>query len=101
MCVQRFLFVLISFLLGIAICVSALLRVDLPETTFHEANASLYVVLPVLHLVQVNPQVAAMLLIPLLYRGRCVVDRLAFGPAATPDPRQQSHLQVFLCALLI
>jgi hypothetical protein len=101
MCVTRFLFVLISCLLGITICVSALHRVDLPETAFNEADATLNVVLPVRHHVQERSEVLAMLLIPLLYRGRCVVERLAFRPAVTPDPRHQNQLQVFLCTFLI
>jgi hypothetical protein len=99
MCVTRFLFVLISCLLGIAICVSALHRVDLPETAFNEADATLNVVLPVRHHVQERSEVLAMLLIPLLYRGRCVVERLAFRPgshAGSPTSKSSAGVPLYI-----
>ena len=98
---KRFRCNFVSFLLGIAIYVSVLPRVDLPETVFDESDATLSVVLPAQCRVQVSTRVSAISAAAVLDCGSCVVHRLAFGRAVIPDPRDQNHLRVFLCTFLI
>jgi hypothetical protein len=99
--VKPFVFVLISCLLGIAIGVSSLPRIDLPETAYNEGDATLNVLRPAQHLVQLRAQYLAIMLLRLLYRGTNVVDRLASVSTAPPNTLHRSHLRIFLCELLI
>jgi hypothetical protein len=95
---------LVLCLLGAAVCCCAVPGVDLPETSFNEAD------LPVNLAVPAQPRVpdlspiaipAAALPTHSLDCGDCVVRSLVDEPAILPNERHLHSIQVLLCTFLI
>jgi hypothetical protein len=87
-------------MLGAAVCVSAVPRVDLPETTFNEADAPVNLAPSVLPRIQViRPAVDPIVVLPPpLSCVGCVSSRV-LEPLAMPS--QRHSLQDLLCTFLI
>ena len=96
--------ILVLFLLGAVVGVSAAPRVDLPETAFNEADAPVNlapplrsgtpIIAPTLNPIVVSPA-------PVLHYSGCVVEGLLRAPALLPVQRHRVSLQYLLCTFLI
>jgi hypothetical protein len=95
---------LVLFLLAAAVCCCAVPGVDLPETSFNEADLPVNLALPaqprVPDLSPLAIPAAALPTLP-LYCTDCIVRGLAHEPAVLPNERHLHSLQVLLCTFLI
>ena len=101
---QRFRWMLGLFLLGAAVCCSAVPGVDLPETAFDEADLAVSPALPAqLRIQDISPVVVPVAVLPTLplYCADCFSGRLALEPTVAPSQRHSHSLQVLLCTFLI
>jgi hypothetical protein len=102
--VKRLHLILVLFLLGAAVCVFAVPRQDLPETTFNEADTPVNLAPPVLPRIQiVRPTVDSIAVLPALPNhstGR-VANNFVLEPATSPRHRDSHSLQALLCTFLI
>jgi hypothetical protein len=95
---------LVSFLLGASVCVSAVPRADLPETAFNETDAPINLAPPVRPRIQVIPLAVDSIVVSLtlpLYCVGCIVSNLVLKPAAIPRQCHPHSLQDLLCTFLI
>ncbi len=102
--VKRYHLILVLFLLAAAVCVFAVPRPDLPETTFNEADAPVNLAPPVLPRIQiVRPALNSIAVLPALpdHCAVCVASRLVLEPAASPRHRDAHSLLALLCTFLI
>ena len=94
---------MLIFLLGAAVCVSAVPPVDLPETAFNEADTPVNLAPPL----QTTLKVICPLDDPIVIRGLpfrradYVVRRPALEPAAMLRQRHRHSLQDLFCSFLI
>ncbi|MGB7603506.1 MAG: hypothetical protein WBM24_24600 [Candidatus Sulfotelmatobacter sp.] len=101
---KRFRWLLVLSLLGAAVCVSVVPRVDLPETKFNEADAPVNLAPPArLRIQVVFPVVDPNFVLPTLpvYCAGCVFSTRIPDHATAPSQRHQRSLQHLLCTLLI
>ena len=102
--VKHFRWILVLSLLGAVVCVSAVPRVDLPETAFNETDAPVNlapplrsgtpIMAPTLNPIVVSPA-------PVLHYSGRVVEGLLLAPASSPVQRHRVSLQYLLCTFLI
>ena len=93
----------VLLLLGAAVFVSTVPRMDLPETAFNEADAPVNLAPPVLPRIQIIlPAVNPLAILPLRnHCADCTVRRLLLEPPVAPSQRHSRSLQDLLCTFLI
>jgi hypothetical protein len=101
--VKRLRWVSVLFLLGTAICVSVIPRVDSPETAFNEADAPVNLAPPARLGIRVTPlTVDPITVLPTLPPDRpATVGTLVLQPAHASRQCPRHSLQSLLCTLLI
>lgn len=102
--VKQFRLILVVFLLGTVVCVSAGPRIDLPETAFNEADAPVTLAPPLRPGISiiapaVDPVVVGAATV--FHSADYVAERLLHAPATLPFQRHRVSLQHLLCTFLI